>query len=56
MLLSLAELVDLLKESEHVFSNSTVLRCGKQLGWTSRCSAYCQLIRENNKKKSSVDS
>lgn len=48
---TIAELVDSLKESGHVFSKSTVLRCRKQLGWTSRGSAYCQLIRENNKKK-----
>lgn len=29
----------------------TVLRCRTSLGWTFRGSAYCQLIREVNKKK-----
>lgn len=48
---TIAELTDLLKKDGHVFSKSTVLRCRKELGWTSRGSAYCQLIGENNKKK-----
>ena len=48
---TIAELTDFLKKDGHVFSKSTVLRCRKELGWTSRGSAYCQLIRENNKKK-----
>ena len=29
----------------------TVLRCRTTLGWTFRGSAYCQLIREQNKRK-----
>ena len=29
----------------------TILRCRKDLGWTFRGSAYCQLIRESNKAK-----
>ena len=29
----------------------TILRCRKELGWTFRGSAYCQLIREANKIK-----
>ena len=32
-------------------SLKTILRCRKSLGWTFRGSAYCQLIREANKKK-----
>jgi len=32
-------------------SISTVLRCRKELGWTYRGSAYCQLIRHANKEK-----
>ena len=32
-------------------SLSTILRCRTSLGWTFRGSAYCQLIRENNKVK-----
>ena len=34
-----------------VVSISTILRCRKQLGWTFRGSAYCQLIRAVNKEK-----
>lgn len=37
-----------------ISSLSTVLRCRKHLGLNSRGSAYCQLIRENNRKKMSV--
>jgi len=29
----------------------TVLRCRSLLGWTFRGSAYCQIIREQNKRK-----
>ena len=32
-------------------SIATILRCRKQLGWTFRGSAYCQLIRNVNKLK-----
>lgn len=32
-------------------SISTILRCRKELGWTFRGSAYCQLIRTVNKEK-----
>ena len=32
-------------------SRTTILRCRRQLGWTFRGSAYCQLIREVNKEK-----
>ena len=37
----------------HGFSIScrTVLRCRESLGWTFRGSAYCQLIRDKNKRK-----
>ena len=33
------------------FRSATILRCRKQLGWTFRGSAYCQLIRKANKAK-----
>ena len=38
---------------EHGFnvSLSTILRCRRSLGWTFRGSAYCQLIRKENKEK-----
>ena len=32
-------------------SRSTILRCRRQLGWTYRGAAYCQLIREPDKLK-----
>ena len=32
-------------------SRTTILRCRRQLGWTFRGSAYCQLIREVNREK-----
>ena len=32
-------------------SIATILRCRKELGWTFRGSAYCQLIRNVNKVK-----
>ena len=32
-------------------SIKTILRCRKQLGWTYRGSAYCQMIRAVNKEK-----
>ena len=38
-----------LAQRGHSLSLSTVLRCRKSLGWTYRGSAYCQLIREQNK-------
>lgn len=35
----------------HAVSKSTILRCRRNLGWTYRGSAYCQLIRETNREK-----
>ena len=35
----------------YTLSLRSVLRCRTSLGWTFRGSAYCQLIREVNKKK-----
>ena len=41
----------LLIEKGFKLSIWTILRCRRQLGWTFRGSAYCQLIREGNKAK-----
>ena len=41
----------LLTENGVEISLRTILRCRTSLGWTFRGSAYCQLIREANKKK-----
>ena len=46
-----AELDRLLEANGVKLSRSTILRCRKQLGWTYRGAAYCQLIREPNKLK-----
>ena len=35
----------------HATTLNTVLRCRTALGWTFRGSAYCQLIRQQNKVK-----
>ena len=32
-------------------SQRSILRWWKRLGWTFRCSAYCQVIRQKNKEK-----
>lgn len=40
-----------LREAGHDLSLSTTLRCRRELGWTVRGSAYCQMIREPNKAK-----
>ena len=45
------ELDRLLQANGIKLSRSTILRCRKQLGWTYRGAAYCQLIREPNKLK-----
>ena len=45
------QLMALLAARDIHLSLSTILRCRKQLGWTFRGSAYCQLIREVNKVK-----
>ena len=41
----------LLNERGHQMSMSTIIRCRKELGWTFRGSAYCQMIRDANKVK-----
>ena len=38
-------------DNDHLGSLSTILRCRTSLGWTFRGSAYCQLIRSENKIK-----
>ena len=45
------ELDRLLQANGIKLSRSTILRCRRQLGWTYRGAAYCQLIREPNKLK-----
>lgn len=40
-----------LNDRGHQISISTIMRCRKELGWTYRGSAYCQMIREENKVK-----
>ena len=40
-----------LKENGLNISIWTIFRCRKELGWTFRGSAYCQLIRHANKEK-----
>ena len=41
----------LLLRHAHTMTLKTVLRCRAALGWTFRGSAYCQLIRQQNKVK-----
>ena len=41
----------LLLRHGHTMTLRTVLRCRAALGWTFRGSAYCQLIRQQNKEK-----
>ena len=41
----------LLPEKGYNLTRRTILRCRTKLGWTFRGSAYCQLIREENKAK-----
>ena len=45
------QLHTLLLRHGHTMTLKTVLRCRTALGWTFRCSAYCQLIRQQNKVK-----
>ena len=45
------QLVLLLGEMGITISRSCVLKGRRQLGWTSRGAAYCQLIRDPNKEK-----
>ena len=41
----------LLNSKGYSLSLTTILRCRSTLGWTFRGSSYCQLIREENKRK-----
>ena len=45
------QLHKLLEDKSYDLSLRTVLRCRTALGWTFRGSAYCQLIRDANKRK-----
>ena len=45
------ELHEKLTTKGHSLSLSSTLRCRRELGWTVRGSAYCQMIREANKAK-----
>ena len=45
------QLHQLLQSRGYKISLCTVLCCRKSLGWTFRGSAYCQLVRNNNKQK-----
>ena len=45
------ELREKLTTEGHSLSLSSTLRCRRELGWTVRGSAYCQMIREANKAK-----
>ena len=46
-----SQLHQLLLNNRYYISKKTILRCRKDLGWTFRGSAYCQLIRAVNKEK-----
>ena len=43
--------IHILRERGFNISKRTTLRCRSSLGWTFRGTAYCQMIRENNKVK-----
>ena len=45
------ELQQKLSNAGHQLSLSTTLRCRTELGWTRRRTAYCQMIRHENKAK-----
>ena len=48
---TISQSATILQQSGHTISKATILRCRRELGWTFRRSAYCQLIREGNKAK-----
>ena len=48
---SALQLHHLLLSKGHYLSIRTVLRCRRELGWTFRGSAYCQMIQEAKKGK-----
>ena len=45
------QLQKILLEKGHPLSLNTILTSREKLGWTFRRSAYCQIIREENKAK-----
>ena len=45
------QLQKLLQNQGHHLSRPTILRCRKNLGWSTRGAAYCQMIPEPNKVK-----
>ena len=45
------ELQKMLSEHGHHILESTALKCCRELGWTHRGSAYCQMIHDVNKEK-----
>ena len=45
------QLQKILVENGHPLSLNTILRSRDRLGWAFRGSAYCQMIREQNKEK-----
>ena len=45
------QLHKLLVKRGHQLSIMTIMHCRKELGWTFRGSAYCQMIRDVNKVK-----
>ena len=48
---SACQIHKLLTDKGIEISISAILRCRKELGWTYRGSAYCQLIKAVNKEK-----
>jgi len=49
--LTTRDLQEALRQNTHIASLATVGRCRQRLGWTSRATRYCQLIRAANKLK-----
>ena len=45
------KLQKVLKENNIDFGKTTINKCRHDLGWTYRGSAYCQMIRDQNKIK-----
>ena len=45
------QLQKLLVDRRHPLSLKTILAARRQLGWTFCCSAYCQIICEQNKQR-----
>ena len=45
------ELKQLLKKNDYSLGSTSIAKCRRELGWSYRGSAYCQLIRDHNKIK-----